>query len=124
MQSGIDADRARAFRVRSYLGEVRDVRRTFRVPAEELAATMKRAALAVLPKGAGWHLLVFSVERTSEAEALVPILDRLARRVMDAPDLAAALAATLDGNRAVLAVSATDPKRLERVRAELTGKKR
>lgn len=124
MQSGAGVDCGRAFRVRAYLGGVRDVGQTFRAPANDVAATMKRAALAALPKGNGWHLLVFSLERTSEAEALVPFLDRLARRHIGAPDFAAALAATLDGARAVLAVSAKDPKHLERVRAELTGRKR
>ena len=120
MDRDTEPDRARAVRVRAYLGRVHDVRRTFRVPADaDLAAAMKRAALAALPKAEGWHLVVFSVERTSEAERVVPILDRLARRYMGGDDLAAALAATLDGARAVLAVGAKDPARIERLRAAL-----
>jgi hypothetical protein len=122
MQTGTDLDRARAIRLRAYLGRVRDVRRTFRVPADaDIAATLKRAALAALPKGEGWHLLVLSFERTSETEVLAPVLDRLARRHMGEVDFTAALAATLDGARAVLAVGARDAKRLERVRTALVG---
>jgi hypothetical protein len=125
MHTGTEPDRARAVRIRAYLGQVRDVRRTFRVPADaDLAASMKRAALAVLPKGEGWNLQVFSVERTREDERLAPVLDRLARRHSAVGDVAAALVATLDGARAVLAVAARDASRIERLRAELTGKGR
>jgi hypothetical protein len=123
MNRDTEPDRARAVRIRTYLGRVRDVQRTFRVVADvDLAAAMKRAALAVLPKVEGWHLVVFSVERTSEAERVAPVLDRLARRHMGGGDFAAAVAATLDGARAVLAVSAKDPARIARLRAALAGK--
>ena len=49
--SGItESDRTRAVRIRVYLGRVRDVRRSFRVPADaDLAAAMKRTALAAVP---------------------------------------------------------------------------
>lgn len=68
---------------------------------------LKRGALAVLPKAEGWHLLVVSVARTSEAEPIAPALDRLARRLMrdGTNGFAAAPAATADGARAALAVA-------------------
>ena len=45
-----EPDRTRAVRIRVCLGRVRDVRRSFRVPADaDLAAAMKRAALAAIP---------------------------------------------------------------------------
>ena len=98
MNSSIEPNRARAVRIRAYLGEPRDLKRTFRMAADaDLGAFMKRAALAVLPKDEGWLLVVFSVERTSEDEQVAPFLDRLARRHMHEQDFAAALAATLDG---------------------------
>jgi hypothetical protein len=108
-------------RIRAYLGRVHDVKRSFRVPADaDLAAAMKCAALAAIPKAEGWRLVVFSVERTSEDERVAPVLDRSARRHMGAGGFAAALAATLDGARAVLAVGAKDSARIERLRAALT----
>ena len=120
MERGTEPDRVRAVRIRAYLGTVRDLKQTFRARAgADLAASMKRAALAALPTTEGWRLLVVSVERTSEAEAVAAVLDRLARRHMGAGDSAAALAATLDGARAVLAVGAKDPARIERLRAAL-----
>jgi hypothetical protein len=120
-----ERDGARAVRIRAYLGRVHDVRRTFRAPAgADLAAFMKRAALAGLPKAEGWRLLVVSVGRTNEAEAVAAILDRLARRHMLGRDRAAALAATADGARAVLAVAAEDAARIGRLRAALAGKGR
>ena len=120
-----ERDGARAVRIRAYLGRVHDVRRTFRAPAgADLAAFMKRAALAALPKAEGWRLLVVSVGRTNEAEAVAAILDRLARRHMLGRDRAAALAATADGARAVLAVAAEDAARIGRLRAALAGKDR
>ena len=120
MERGTEPDRARAVRVRAYLGTVRDVRRTFRAPAgADIAAFMKRAALAALPKAEGWRLVVFSVEWTSDAEPVALFLDRLARRHMGGADFAAALAVTADGARAVLAVGAKDPARVERLRAAL-----
>jgi hypothetical protein len=120
-----ERDGARAVRIRAYLGRVHDVRRTFRAPAgADLAAFMKRAALAALPKAEGWRLLVVSVGRTNEAEAVAAILDRLARRHMLGRDRAAALAATADGARAVLAVAAEDAARIGRLRAALAGKGR
>ncbi len=98
------------------------MKRSFRLPAEaDLAAAMKRAALAAIPKAEGWRLVVFSIERSSEDERVAPFLDRLARRHMGGDGFAAALAATLDGARAVLAVGAKDPARIERLRAALVG---
>jgi hypothetical protein len=95
MERSTEPDGARAVRIRAYLGRVQDVRRTFRAPAgTDLAAFLKRAALAALPKTEGWHLLVVSVERTSEAEPVAPVLDPLAQRHMVGRDRAAALAAT------------------------------
>jgi hypothetical protein len=42
------------------------VKRSFRVPADaDLAAAMKRAALAAIPKAEGWRLVVFSVGSVS-----------------------------------------------------------
>ena len=91
MERSTEPDGARAVRIRAYLGRVQDVRRTFRAPAgADLAAFLKRAALAALPKTEGWHLLVVSVERTSEAEPVAPVLDRLAQRHMVGRDRAAA----------------------------------
>ncbi|MBL6454530.1 hypothetical protein JMJ55_04285 [Belnapia sp. T6] len=117
-------DGARTVRIRAYLGEVRDVGRTFRVTADaDLAATMKRAALAALPKTEGWHLAVFSVERTSESERIAPFLDRLARRHMGERDFAAVLVATLDGARAVLAVAVKDTALIRRLRAALVDRR-
>ena len=51
MERGTEPDRARAVRVRAYLGgRVHDAKRSFRVPADaDLAAAMKRAALAAIP---------------------------------------------------------------------------
>ena len=73
MNPNTEPNRGRAVRIRAYLGEPRDVRRTFLVPADaDLGAFMKRAALAVLPKDEGWLLVVFSVERTSEGEQVAP----------------------------------------------------
>jgi hypothetical protein len=122
MQRTIEPDRARVVRIRAYLGgRVHDVQRSFRVPADaDLAAAMKRAALAAVPKAEGWRLVVFSIERTAADERVAPVLDRLARRHMVGGDSAAALAATLDATRAVLAVGAKDPARIERLRAALT----
>jgi hypothetical protein len=52
------------------------------------------------------------------------MLNRLARREMGGPDFAAALAATLDGARAVLAVGARDAMPVERVGSGLGGEGR
>jgi hypothetical protein len=123
MNRNPEPNRARAVRMRANLGEPRDVRRTFRVPADaDLGAFMKRAALAVLPKDEGWLLVVFSVERTSEGEQVAPFLDRLARRHMREKDFAAALVVTLDGARAVLAVGARNKALIERLRTALAGR--
>ena len=65
--------------------------------------------------------LVVSVERTSEAEPVAAVPDRLARRHMLGRDRAAALALTTDGGRAVLAVAAKNAARVERLRAALAG---
>ncbi len=112
---------SRLFRVRSYRGEVRDVARTFRLAAgADLRMALKRAALAALPKPEGWTLRVFTVERTAEGERIAALLDRLARREMGGRDFAAALAATLDGGSAALAVAARDAKRIEALRVGLT----
>jgi hypothetical protein len=120
MEMAIEPHRARVVRIRAYLGRVHEVGRSFRVPADvDLAAAMKRAALAAIPKAEGWRLVVFSIERTSEDERVAPFLDRLARRHMGGDGFAAAVAATLDGARAVLAVGAKDPARIERLRAAL-----
>ena len=101
---------------------MRNARRTFRAPAgADLAAFLKRCALAALPKSEGWHLLVVSAERTGEDEQVAAVLDRLARRHMLGRDRAAALAVTADGARAVLAVGAEDAARVERLRAALAG---
>ncbi len=62
-----------------------------------------------------------SVERTSEVEPVAPVLDLLARRHMVRLDRAAALAATADGARAVLAAAAEDAARIKRLRAALAG---
>ena len=126
MERSSNPGHARAFRVRAYLGgRVRDVRRAFRAPADaDLAALLKRAALAAVPKAEGWRLFVASVERTSEDEPVAAVLDRLARRhtVEGGRDFAAALAVTADGARAVLAVAAKDAERIGRLRAALAGK--
>ena len=61
---------------------------------------------------------VFTVERTLEREWVIAVLDRLARAALGGPTFDAALAATLDGGRAVMAVTARDPKRVERISSE------
>ena len=122
MERATEPDRAQAVRVRAYRGGVHDLRRAFRAPAEaDLAAFVKRCALAALPKSGGWHRLVVSVERTSEGEAVAAVLDRLARRHMLGCDRAAALAVTADGARAALAVGAKDVAVVEHLRAALAG---
>src|SRR5579875_191691 len=113
----IDAAPSRSVRVRSYRESVRDASRTFRLPADADV----RAALAAIPKVEGWTLRVFTVERTAAEERVAAVLDRLARREMGSPDFAAALAATLDGANAVLAVTARDATQVERVRSALSG---
>jgi hypothetical protein len=96
--------------------------RTFRLaPGADLRAALKRAALAALPKPEGWTLRIFTVERTAEDERVAALLDRLARREMGGSGFAAALAATLDGGSAVLAVAAKDARRAERLRTALGG---
>ena len=118
----IDPDPSRSIRVRSYRGEIRDASRTFRLSADaDLRAALKRAALAAVPKIEGWTLRVFTVERTAEGERVAAALDHLARREMGGSDFAAALAVTLDGASAVLAVAARDARRVERVRSGLGG---
>lgn len=116
----IDAAPSRSVRVRSYRESIRDAKRTFRLSAgTDVRAAMKRAALAAVPKIEGWTLRVFTVERTDEGERVAAVLDRIARREMGGPDFAAALAATLDGSRAVLVVAARDAARVERVQSSL-----
>ncbi|MDI3307684.1 MAG: hypothetical protein QJR07_11345 [Acetobacteraceae bacterium] len=118
----IDVALSRSVRVRSYREGVHDVSRTFRLTADaDVPAALKRAALAAVPKIEGWTLRVFTVERTAAGERVAVVLDRLARREMGGPDFAAALAATLDGVSAVLAVVARDARRVERVRSALGG---
>src|SRR5690348_1882746 len=115
-----DAALSRSVRVRSYRESVRDASRTFRLSADaDVRAALKRAALAAVPKVEGWTLRVLTVERTAAGEQVAAVLDRLARREMGGPDFAAALAATLDGASAVLAVAARDATRVERVRSAL-----
>ena len=124
METDTEPNDARAARIRVYSGgRVQDVKRTYRAPAEaDLAEFLKRCALAVLPKAEGWRLLVVSVARTEEFEAIAPVLDRLARRLVrgGARDFAAALAVTADGSQAALAVATKDAGRMESLRAALT----
>jgi hypothetical protein len=118
----IDAAPSRSVRVRSYRESVRDASRTFFLSADaDVRAALKRAALAAVPKVEGWTLCVFTVERTTAGERVAAVLDRLARREMGSPDFAAALAATLDGASAVLAVAAREAAHVERVRSALGG---
>lgn len=120
-----DAALSRSIRVRSYREDVRDSGRIFRLAAgADLRAALKRAALAAVPKREGWTLRLLTVERTAAGERVAAVLDGLARREMGGADFAAALAATLDGGSAVLAVTALDAARVERVRAGLLGKPR
>ena len=117
----IDAALSRSIRVRSYRQVVRDAGQTFRLaPGVDVRAALKRAALAAVPKLEGWTLRVFTLERTKEGERLISLLDRLARAALGGSDFAAALAATLDGGRAVLAVAARDPRRVERISSGLS----
>ena len=100
-----------SIRVRSYRETVRDASRTFILPAvADVRIALKRAALTVIPKLEGWTLRVFTVERTTTGERVAAVLDRLARRELGNRDFAAALAATLDGALAVLAVAAKRPR--------------
>ena len=118
----IDAAPSRSVRVRFYRGNVREASRTFRLSADaDVRSALKRATLAAVPKIEGWTLHVFTVERTAAGERIAAVLDRLARREMGSRGFAAALAATLDGASAVLAVTAKDAKRVERVRSALSG---
>ena len=113
---------SRSVRVRSYREGIRDAGRTFRLSADaDVRAALKQAALAAVPKVEGWTLRVFTVERTAAGEHIATVLDRLARREMGSPDFAAALAATLDGASAVLAVAVRDAMRVDRVRFALGG---
>src|ERR1700761_4398486 len=105
----IDPAPSRPIRVRSYREGVRDASRTFRLSADaDVRYTLKRAALAAVPKVQGWTLRIFTVERTAAGERIAALLDCLARREMGSQEFAAALAATLDGAIAVLAVAAKD----------------
>jgi hypothetical protein len=110
---------ARTARIRIYHHEIHDLRRSFRARAGvDMARFLKRGALAALPRAEGWHMLVVAIERTREGEPVAPVLDALARRLMQGgPDFAAALAVTADGARAALAVSARDAARIARARA-------
>jgi hypothetical protein len=118
-----DAGPSRLLRVRSYREGVRDAGRAFRLAeGQDIRTALKRAALAALPKPEGWTLRVLTVERTAAGERIAAVLDQLARREMGGRDFAAALAATLDGAHAALAVAAKDPARIERLRAALLGK--
>ncbi len=118
----IDAALSRTLRVRSYREGIRDAAQTFRLSADsDVRAALKRAALAAIPKLEGWTMRVFTIERTLEGERVAMLLDSLARREMGGPDYAAALAVTLDGGCAVLAVTAKDATRVERVRSGLSG---
>lgn len=109
-------------RIRSYREAIRDIGQTFHLrPDVNTRAALKRAVLAAVPKVEGWTLQVLTVERTREGERVAAVLDGLARREMGGPHFAAALAATLDGSHAVLAVTARDAKRVERVCAGLGG---
>lgn len=115
-------DEARTVRIRVYRERASyDVRAAYRAPADaDIAAFLKRGALAVLRRKEGWHLLVVAVERTKEGEAIAPVLDRLARRVtLGERDAAAALAVTADGSRAALAVGTRDAAQSGRLRAAL-----
>lgn len=112
-------------RIRSYRNGTLDTSRAFRLSADaDIRAALKRAALAAIPKVERWTLRVFTVERTAAGERVAAVLDRVARREMDNPDFAAALAATLDGASAVLAVTARDATYVERVRSALGGSAR
>lgn len=117
-----DAAASRSIRVRCYRNRVYDASRTFRLPADaDVRAALKRAALAGVPKVEGWTLHVFTMERTAPGERVAAVLDRLARREMSGRDVAAAVAATLDGASAVLALTAADAGSFERVRSALGG---
>jgi hypothetical protein len=117
-----DAGSSRLLRVRSYREGIRDSGRTFRLAAgADIRAALKRAALAALPKPEGWTLRVLTVERTAAGERIAAVLDQLARHEMGGPNFAAALAVTLDGAHAALAVAARDATRIERLRATLLG---
>lgn len=118
----IDPALSRSVRVRSYREVIRDAGPTFHLSADvDIRAALKRAALAAVPKVEGWTLRVFTIERTTASEHVAALLDHLVRREMGGPDFAAALAATLDDANAVLAVTARNAARLERVRAGLSG---
>jgi hypothetical protein len=121
MDTGTGPDGARTVRVRAYRdGAARDLRRAYRARGDaDIAAVLKRAALAALAKAEGWHVLVVSAERSRAGEPVAAALERMARRLTrgKAPDFAAALAATADGARAALAVTAKDAARIARVRA-------
>ena len=115
-----DAALSRSVRVRSYSDVVRDASGIFRLPADsDLRAALKRVALAAVPQDAGWQTFVFTVERTTPGEHVAAVLDHLARREMSGRDFAAAVAASLDGAIAVLAVASKDSVRIERVRSAL-----
>jgi hypothetical protein len=116
----VDAAPSRTVRVRAYREAVRDADQTFRLaPGVDLRAAMKRAALAAVPKREGWTRRLFTLERTGAGERIGTVLDGLARGAMGGPDFAAAPVASLDGGCAVLAVTARDARRVERVGAGL-----
>jgi hypothetical protein len=117
----IDVALFRSMRVRSHREAVRDAGQTFRLaPGVDVRVAMKRATPAAVPKRKGWALRhFFTLERTGAGERIASVLAGLARNGMGGPDFAAAPAATLDGECAVLAVTAREARRVERVGAGL-----
>ncbi|MFC3124162.1 hypothetical protein ACFOD4_03745 [Pseudoroseomonas globiformis] len=116
-----DAALSRTIRIRFYQDSVRDMGRTFRLPAHaDMRSVLKQSALAAVPKKEGWTLQLFTLERTKQEERVAALLDRLARREMGGPDFAAAMAMALDGSCAVLAMAARDKERIQRVRSALS----
>ncbi|MBS0641766.1 MAG: hypothetical protein JSS43_18030 [Proteobacteria bacterium] len=113
---------SRSIRVRSYRDNIHDVSHTFRLsPGVNVRAALRRAALAAMPKAEDWAMRVFTVERTAAGERVAAVLDQLAQREMGDHAFAAALAATLDGTKAVLVASARDSARIERLSVTLSG---
>jgi hypothetical protein len=81
----IGAALSRSLRVRAYREAFRDAGQTFCLaPGVDLRAAMKRAALAAVPKGEGWTLRLFTLERTTAGERIATVLDGLACGAMEA----------------------------------------
>ena len=115
----IEAGVSHSVRVYTYRERVSDMSGTFRLPADvDTQAVLKRGCAGRHPQG--WTMLVHC-PANEVRKCIATLLNHPAVREMGGPGFAAALAATLDGGNAVLAASAKDGARVERLRSALGG---